>query len=111
MHRSPSKGSTKSSSTSSATSTFTPTLWIAFLEDDADLASRYGGSLSGEHGDGRGRGELLERMYGPQIITAFREFKAIFDPSNAMNPGKIVDPNPLDEQLRLGVDYRHVAGK
>jgi len=82
-----------------------------FLEEAADLVARYGGSLSGEHGDGQGRAELLGRMFGPDIVGAFGAFKAIFDPDHRMNPGKIVDPNPLDHDLRLGPDYRHVAGE
>ena len=54
--------------------------WRRFLEEAADLVVSYGGSLSGEHGDGQARGELLARMYSPEIIEAFREFKAIWDP-------------------------------
>src|SRR5205823_4256855 len=65
----------------------------------------YGGSLSGEHGDGQARGELLTKMYGDDVVQAFREFKAIFDPDNRMNPGKVVDARPLDEDLRLGPTY------
>lgn len=71
-----------------------------FLEDAADLVVSYGGSLSGEHGDGQARAELLNRMYGEPLIRAFGDFKAIFDPTNRMNPGKVVNPNPLDENLR-----------
>jgi FAD/FMN-containing dehydrogenase/Fe-S oxidoreductase len=78
----------------------------AFMEDAADLVCSYGGSLSGEHGDGQARGELLDRMFGPELIGAFREFKAIFDPDGRMNPGKVVDPYPLDTNLRVGPDYR-----
>jgi hypothetical protein len=77
----------------------------AFVDEAADLVVRYGGSLSGEHGDGQARGELLARMYGPGLVQAFREFKAIWDPQWKMNPGKIVDPFPLDSNLRLGTDY------
>jgi FAD/FMN-containing dehydrogenase len=64
----------------------------SFVEDAADLAVRHGGSFSGEHGDGQSRGELLEKMYGNDLIHAFREFKATWDPGWKMNPGKIVDP-------------------
>src|SRR5262249_20976828 len=64
-----------------------------------------GGSLSGEHGDGQARGELLGRMYGPELLEAFREFKRIWDPSWKMNPGKKIDANPLDADLRLGAGY------
>ena len=65
-----------------------------------------GGSLSGEHGDGQARGELLVRMFGPELMEAFREFKRIWDPGWKMNPGKKIDANPLDENLRLGATYR-----
>ncbi|GAA5113835.1 FAD-binding and (Fe-S)-binding domain-containing protein [Haloechinothrix salitolerans] len=77
----------------------------AFLEDAADLVASYGGSLSGEHGDGQQRAELLVKQYGPELVQAMREFKAIWDPGWKMNPGKVVDPFPLDEDLRLGTDY------
>lgn len=76
-----------------------------FMEDAADLVVSYGGSLSGEHGDGQQRGELLPRMYGEELMEAFRAFKAIWDPRNRMNPGKVVDARPLDQDLRLGADY------
>lgn len=76
-----------------------------FLEQAADLVTSYGGSLSGEHGDGQQRAELLEKQYGATILEAMREFKAIWDPTGRMNPGKVVDPHRLDENLRLGVDY------
>jgi FAD/FMN-containing dehydrogenase/Fe-S oxidoreductase len=72
----------------------------SFMEEAADLVASHGGSLSGEHGDGQQRGELLPRMFGPELVQAFREFKAIWDPDNRMNPGKKVDPLPLDEDLR-----------
>jgi len=77
----------------------------SFVEEAADLVVRYGGSLSGEHGDGQARGELLVRMFGPELVQAFREFKAIWDPDGKMNPGKVVDPYPLDANLRLGTAY------
>jgi FAD/FMN-containing dehydrogenase/Fe-S oxidoreductase len=76
-----------------------------FLESAADLVVSYGGSLSGEHGDGQTRGELLPRMFGPTIMRAFGELKAIFDPDGRMNPGKVVDPAPLDVHLRLGSQW------
>ncbi|HYO14166.1 MAG TPA: FAD-linked oxidase C-terminal domain-containing protein [Thermoanaerobaculia bacterium] len=75
----------------------------SFLEEAADLAVAYGGSLSGEHGDGQQRGELLARMFGGELVQAFREFKAIWDPDNRMNPGKKVAPYPLDADLRLAL--------
>jgi len=73
-----------------------------FMESAADLVASYGGSFSGEHGDGQSRGELLPRMFGERIMQAFGEFKAIFDPDDRMNPGKVVAPARLDEHLRLG---------
>src|SRR5271156_1742135 len=76
-----------------------------FMEDAADLVVRYGGSLSGEHGDGQARGELLPKMFGPEIMQAFREFKSLWDPDWKMNPGKLIDPYRLDENLRLGASY------
>ncbi len=77
----------------------------AFLDDAADLVLRHGGSLSGEHGDGQSRAELLPKMYGAELMRAFREFKAIWDPEGRMNPGKIVDAYRITENLRLGADY------
>jgi FAD/FMN-containing dehydrogenase/Fe-S oxidoreductase len=77
----------------------------AFLEEAGDLCISYGGTLSGEHGDGQQRAELLEKQYGPELVEAFREFKRIWDPHGKMNPGKVVDPFPLDSNLKLGVDY------
>lgn len=78
--------------------------WYHFLEGAADLVVRYGGTLSGEHGDGQARAELLERMYGAELVQGFREFKAIWDPDNRMNPGKVVDPYPITSNLRTGPD-------
>ncbi|GAA1043728.1 FAD-binding and (Fe-S)-binding domain-containing protein [Streptomyces murinus] len=77
-----------------------------FLERAADLVTSYGGSLSGEHGDGQARGELLTRMFGERLVGAFGELKALFDPDDRMNPGKVVRPQPVDGQLRLGADWR-----
>jgi FAD/FMN-containing dehydrogenase/Fe-S oxidoreductase len=62
-----------------------------FIERAADLVLSFGGSLSGEHGDGQSRAALLPKMFGPELMGAFREFKAIWDPDNRMNPGKLVD--------------------
>ncbi len=76
-----------------------------FVEEAADLVVSFGGSLSGEHGDGQSRGELLPKMFGPELVQAFREFKALWDPDWKMNPGKVVEPYRLDENLRLGADY------
>jgi FAD/FMN-containing dehydrogenase/Fe-S oxidoreductase len=78
----------------------------AFVGDAADLVVGYGGSLSGEHGDGQARAELLPKMYGDELVQAFREFKAIWDPDNQMNPGKVVAPNKITDDLRLGTDDR-----
>ncbi|HEX2922954.1 MAG TPA: FAD-linked oxidase C-terminal domain-containing protein, partial [Chloroflexota bacterium] len=78
----------------------------SFIFDAADLCIGYGGSISGEHGDGQSRGELLPRMFGDELVDAFREFKAIWDPQWKMNPGKMVDAYPLDTNLRLGTDYQ-----
>ncbi|MEU8437646.1 FAD-linked oxidase C-terminal domain-containing protein [Streptomyces sp. NPDC029216] len=78
----------------------------AFLFDAAELVSSYGGSLSGEHGDGQARGELLPRMFGPALVEAMGEVKALFDPGNRMNPGKVVDPHRVDADLRLGPGWR-----
>jgi FAD/FMN-containing dehydrogenase/Fe-S oxidoreductase len=77
-----------------------------FLHEAADLVLRYGGSLSGEHGDGQARAELLPKMFGPELIEAFREFKAIWDPLGRMNPGKLVDAYSAIDNLRLGPSYR-----
>ncbi|HET8551609.1 MAG TPA: FAD-binding and (Fe-S)-binding domain-containing protein [Gammaproteobacteria bacterium] len=76
------------------------------MEDAADLVVSYGGSLSGEHGDGQARGELLDRMFGPELTQAFSEFKAIWDPDGRMNPGKVADPYPLDTNLRIPLTHR-----
>jgi Fe-S oxidoreductase len=76
-----------------------------FMEEAGDLVVSYGGSLSGEHGDGQSRGELLPKMFGLELMQAFREFKSAWDPEWKMNPGKLIDPYKLDENLRLGADY------
>src|SRR5213082_1594165 len=77
-----------------------------WLEDASDLVLELGGSLSGEHGDGQSRAELLPKMFGPELVEAFREFKSIWDPEWKMNPGKVVDAYRITENLRLGTDYR-----
>lgn len=74
----------------------------AFVERAADVVVSLGGSISGEHGDGQSRGELLSRMYGPGLMDAFRAYKGIWDPRSRMNPGKLVDARPLDEDLKYG---------
>ena len=77
----------------------------SFMEEAADLVVSYGGSLSGEHGDGQSRAELLPKMFGPELMEAFRQFKTIWDPDWKMNPGKVIQPYRLDENLRLGANY------
>ena len=77
-----------------------------FATEAAHLVVSYGGSLSGEHGDGQSRAELLEIMYGPELVQGFREFKSIWDPGGRMNPGKVVDPFPLDSNIRLGPEFQ-----
>lgn len=72
----------------------------------AELAHRFGGVMSGEHGDGLQRSELNELIFGPELYQAMREFKAIFDPRGLMNPGKKVDAPPMTEHLRYGPTYR-----
>ncbi|MDB4956797.1 MAG: hypothetical protein JWO36_4366 [Myxococcales bacterium] len=67
----------------------------------ARLVVAHGGSLSGEHGDGQARADLHEIMFGPELVTAFEQFKTIWDPDHAMNPGKMVDPNSRTANLRL----------
>ncbi len=79
--------------------------WRSFVDEAADLVVEHGGSLSGEHGDGQSRGELLEKMYGPELVKAFRQMKAIWDPDGRMNPGKVVDPYPIVSNLKLGTGY------
>jgi len=81
-----------------------------FVEEAADLVISYDGSLSGEHGDGQARAELLPKMFGPELMQAFRKFKSAWDPDWKMNPGKLIgspgeSPNKLDENLRLGPNY------
>ncbi|MGK4585191.1 FAD-binding and (Fe-S)-binding domain-containing protein [Kitasatospora sp. HPMI-4] len=78
----------------------------AFLFDAADLVASYGGSLSGEHGDGQARGELLPRMFSPRLVDAMGEVKALFDPGDRMNPGKVIHPHRVDDDLRLGATWR-----
>jgi FAD/FMN-containing dehydrogenase/Fe-S oxidoreductase len=75
-------------------------------EEVADKIVEFGGSISGEHGDGLARSEFLERMFGPRIARAFAEIKTAFDPHDVMNPGKIVAPEPMDRNLRYGPGYR-----
>ena len=97
-----------------------PARYRPFAVAAAHLVGKYGGSMSGEHGDGRARGELLPAMYSPEAIETMAAVKAIFDPGNVFNPGVLVDPAPLDADLRvpqarplrtgLGFAYPHDAG-
>jgi FAD/FMN-containing dehydrogenase/Fe-S oxidoreductase len=83
----------------------------SFMYDAADLVVGHGGSLSGEHGDGQSRAELLPKMFGEELVEAFRRFKTIWDPDWKMNPGKLVNPYRMDENLRLGTGYSPPALK
>ncbi|MFF0740829.1 FAD-binding and (Fe-S)-binding domain-containing protein [Streptomyces sp. NPDC004111] len=74
-----------------------------FSEELADLVVAHGGSLSGEHGDGQARAELLPRMYGPELVSLFGRFKDLWDPEAGMNPGMLARPARLDENLRFAV--------
>jgi Fe-S oxidoreductase len=77
-----------------------------FIERAADLVVAYGGSLSGEHGDGQSRAALLPKMFGPELVQAFGKFKRAWDPENKLNPHKVVSAYLPTENLRLGADYR-----
>jgi FAD/FMN-containing dehydrogenase/Fe-S oxidoreductase len=78
-----------------------PSRYRRFVVAAAQLVGKYGGSISGEHGDGRARSELLPAMYSPEAIEVMATVKAIFDPGNVLNPGVLVDPAPLDADLRV----------
>jgi FAD/FMN-containing dehydrogenase len=80
-------------------------IWRNFLEEASDLVVSYGGSMSGEHGDGQASGVFLPKMFGETLYQAFREFKSIWDPQWKMNPGKKIDAYDPTENLRLGADY------
>ena len=77
-----------------------------FVEVAADLTAAHGGSLSGEHVDGRARSELLPRMYSPEVIDLFAAVKHLFDPRNLLNPGVLVDARPVDADVRLAARMR-----
>ncbi|MFO0965357.1 MAG: FAD-linked oxidase C-terminal domain-containing protein [Gemmataceae bacterium] len=77
----------------------------AIADDVANLVLKYGGALSGEHGDGLVRSPFQEKMFGPTLYQAFRDIKRVFDPGNLLNPGKIVDAPPLASNLRYGPAY------
>ncbi len=76
-----------------------------FLVEAATLVGEYGGSLSGEHGDGRARSELLPHMYSPDAIAMFGAIKHVFDPDNLLNPGVLVDPDPVDADVRFAGSF------
>jgi FAD/FMN-containing dehydrogenase/Fe-S oxidoreductase len=92
----------------------------AFVEDAARLVAGHGGSMSGEHGDGRARSELLPYMYSPEVLRLFEKVKAVFDPDDLLNPGVLVRPARLDDDIRvaavaprrerLALAYRHDGG-
>ncbi|WP_104190660.1 FAD-binding and (Fe-S)-binding domain-containing protein [Cryobacterium sp. Y82] len=92
----------------------------AFVTEAARLVASFGGSLSGEHGDGRARSELLPAMYSPDAITLFGKVKGLLDPDNILNPGIVVEPRPLDADIRvaqasplksgLALSYAHDGG-
>lgn len=79
--------------------------WRSFIDEATDLVVKYGGSFSGEHGDGQSRGEWLPKMFGPELMEAMHELKRVWDPQWKMNPGKIIDPYKMTENLRVGPDY------
>ncbi len=77
-----------------------------FMDRACDIALAHGGSISGEHGDGQARGALLPKMFGPELMQAFRDFKRAWDPGNKLNPNKLIDAHEPHEDLRLGADYK-----
>lgn len=83
--------------------------WRRFSQEIASLVVKFGGSLSGEHGDGQAKAEFLPIMFGERLVGAFEQFKAIWDPTGNMNPRKVVNPYRMDENLRYGPDYQTPA--
>ncbi|MFK8080064.1 MAG: FAD-binding and (Fe-S)-binding domain-containing protein [Granulosicoccus sp.] len=83
--------------------------WREFSREIATLVVRFGGSLSGEHGDGQAKAEFLPIMYGDELMEAFRQFKQIWDPESRMNPGKLIDAYRMDDNLRFGPEYQTPA--
>jgi FAD/FMN-containing dehydrogenase/Fe-S oxidoreductase len=79
-----------------------------FLDRATDLVLSFGGSISGEHGDGQARAALLPKMFGPELVEAFREFKSIWDPDNRMNPGKLSDAVRVYDPVQ---NLRHSTGE
>jgi FAD/FMN-containing dehydrogenase/Fe-S oxidoreductase len=80
----------------------------SFVREASELVASFGGSLSGEHGDGQAKGEFLPIMFGDELVEAMRRFKRIWDPDGLLNPGKVVDAYRVDENLRAGPDYKVV---
>jgi len=80
----------------------------SIAEQVADLVMEFGGTMSAEHGDGLARSEFTEKMFGTKLYQAFQEVKRAFDPTNIMNPGRIVDAPPMSENLRYGADYKAI---
>ena len=80
----------------------------AIAQSVGDLVIEFGGTMSGEHGDGLVRSWFVERFFGPQIYAAFQEVKRLFDPPGLLNPGKIIDAPPIDRSLRFGPEYRTI---
>ncbi len=83
---------------------------VAIADAVSDLVLEFGGALSGEHGDGLVRSPFIEKMFGPAVVEAFGRVKRAFDPRGIMNPGKIVDPPAMTENLRIDPSYRAVVG-
>jgi FAD/FMN-containing dehydrogenase/Fe-S oxidoreductase len=83
-----------------------PAGFRSFVEAAADLTAAHGGSMSGEHGDGRARSALLPRMYSPEVLALFAGVKHLFDPQHLLNPGVLVDPRPVEADLRLAARLR-----
>jgi len=79
--------------------------YMAFIDKASDLVVKYGGSFSAEHGDGQSKAIFLGKMYGDELVEAFRQFKTLWDPEWKMNPGKVIDPYLPDQNLRLGTGY------
>lgn len=81
---------------------------VTLANGSFELVKRFGGAMSGEHGDGLSRSAFNERLFGSDLYQAFREVKGLFDPQGIMNPGKIVDAQPISENLRYGAQYETI---
>lgn len=79
--------------------------FTSFMDEATSLVVKYGGSFSGEHGDGQARAQFLAKLFGNELVKAFQEFKTIWDPDGKMNPGKAIDAYRITENLRLGTQY------